>query len=102
MSRQRLLLLPFLTLAGSCSLLVTDVQVPPCSSNDDCAVLNEINGISSTACARYQCVFGRDVCELSARDNDRDGAVAAECAGDPLAQGLPVDCDDNVFSMSAE
>ncbi|MCC6876505.1 MAG: putative metal-binding motif-containing protein [Sandaracinaceae bacterium] len=102
MSRQRLLLLPVLTLAGSCSLLVTDVQVPPCSSNDDCAVLNEINGISSTACARYQCVFGRDVCELSARDNDRDGAVAAECAGDPLAQGLPVDCDDDVFSMSVE
>ncbi|HEY8427050.1 MAG TPA: putative metal-binding motif-containing protein, partial [Sandaracinaceae bacterium] len=33
-----------------------------------------------------------------ARDQDRDGRVAPECASAPMAQGLPIDCNDQVPS----
>ncbi len=61
-------------------------------------MLNDQNEIASDACELYQCHAIRNVCELSARDDDRDGWVAAECAAVPLAAGLDVDCNDEVPS----
>ncbi len=80
---------------SGCSLVVDGAEPPPCESNSQCAVLNQIEGIAPEACELYQC-SPRALCELTARDADRDGLVAPECASAPLAEGLPVDCNDAV------
>ncbi len=85
-----------LLLAG-CSVVVDGLAPPSCETNSQCAVLNEMNGIANDACELYQC-SPRALCELQARDDDQDGRVAPDCASAPLAQGLPVDCNDAVPS----
>ena len=91
MKRQLLAVLG--TFALGCSALVGG-EVPECASHDDCAILNELNGIGDSACEVYQCSLDTDRCERQARDDDRDGLVAPECADSPLAEGLAVDCND--------
>lgn len=88
-----------LTLCGvassSCSLAVEGVAPPTCSSNSQCAILNELEGIPQDACELYQC-SPEAMCEFGVRDQDRDGRVAPECA--TLAPERPVDCNDAVPS----
>ncbi len=84
-----------LVLSG-CSVVVGDLKLPHCSHNEECQVLNDMNGIASDACALYQCHWQDDVCELTARDGDRDGLVAPECISDPIAAGRTADCNDAV------
>lgn len=83
-----------------CSALI-GADPPRCENNDQCAVLNELEGIGTDACELYQCATETDRCVLQARDVDRDGLVAAECADSPLAQGIAVDCND-LFAGGAE
>lgn len=82
---------------SGCTLAVDGLEPPTCETNSQCAVLNELEGIASDACELYQCT-PQARCELSARDDDRDGRVAPQCASAPLAQGRPVDCNDAVPS----
>jgi hypothetical protein len=90
MRRATLTALP-LMLAG-CSVVVGGVEPPECMTNEQCSVLNELEGIQADACELYQCSSDTRRCVLSVRDADRDGLVAPECAAvDP---SLPVDCND--------
>ncbi|MFK7987988.1 MAG: hypothetical protein AB8I08_18355 [Sandaracinaceae bacterium] len=86
-----LLLSAFAITASACSLLnLQGFEIPACTSDLDCNVLNEAEGIDpATACELYQCAEGSEFggCELRMRDDDEDGAVAASCDGN--------DCDDN-------
>ncbi|MEC7518728.1 MAG: putative metal-binding motif-containing protein [Myxococcota bacterium] len=82
-----------LLLLGGCSLVVSGLEPPECTSNDQCAVLNEMDGISNDACTLWQCDAELDRCVLGTRDADRDGLVAPECAG----PGDVADCNDGAM-----
>jgi hypothetical protein len=69
----------------SCSLLVDDLSLSPCSTRDDCEQANRALNVAATALRRYQCVASR--CALSPRDDDGDGDPAREAGGR--------DCDDH-------
>ncbi|HJL17890.1 MAG TPA: hypothetical protein RMH99_19650 [Sandaracinaceae bacterium LLY-WYZ-13_1] len=87
---------PSLALAASllsgCTAVVSGVEPPECMTNDQCAVLNELEGIPADACELYQCSSDTRRCVLQIRDADRDGLIAAECSD--LDPSLPVDCND--------
>ncbi|MEQ9078525.1 MAG: putative metal-binding motif-containing protein [Sandaracinaceae bacterium] len=96
MNRLSLLIIASLLALGGCSLVVSGLEPPECTSNDQCAVLNEMEGISNDACTLYQCDAELDRCVLGTRDADRDGLVAAECAG----PGDVADCNDAAMGGS--
>ncbi len=73
-------------LSGGCSLAgLDDIPLTECETHADCAPANARYGIDPTACRLYQCTEA-SVCELTPRDADRDGQIAAACGGE--------DCDD--------
>ncbi|MCA9604285.1 MAG: putative metal-binding motif-containing protein [Myxococcales bacterium] len=81
----------FAPLLGACSLVV-GATAPECTpASDDCAVLNEIDGIAPDACEIWQCSAQSRTCVRGLRDRDGDGLVAAECA----APGMASDCNDD-------
>ena len=79
-------------LTNGCTAVVEGVEPPTCSSNTDCEILNELDDIGIDACERYQCGLETERCELGARDDDRDGWIAAACASE--YPDRRVDCDD--------
>jgi hypothetical protein len=81
----------------ACSLVVDGIEPPTCETSTQCAVLNELEGINPDGCELYQCSQARR-CELQVRDNDADGRIAPECASSPLANGAPIDCNDDISS----
>ena len=83
-----------LALASGCSLVVEGAQPPTCAANDDCAILNELEGIAADACELYQCDVETDRCAFGVRDADRDGRIAPECAS--VAPEREVDCNDQI------
>ncbi len=90
---QRATLLTALVALSGCTLVTGGVVPPACSTQSQCAILNEVNGIAPDACELYQCSTNA-ICELGVRDADRDGLIAPECA--TAAPQLPVDCNDAV------
>jgi hypothetical protein len=97
MRRSDLFFVVALALSG-CTLVTGGLTPPTCDQNDQCSVLNEIHSIASDACELYQCSHDHGICELQARDDDRDGLVAPECTNVPLAMGKTPDCNDEVSS----
>ena len=87
---------------SGCSLLVQDVPLPACTTDDECAALNATPGEKLiTGCRRYQCTGGvgnPGTCVYRPLDADDDGHISAMCpSGD--------DCDDSrpsIFEGHAE
>lgn len=94
---RRLTIIALALSATGCSFVVGGTP-PECMSNDQCAILNTVEGISADACELYQCSTMTRTCELSIRDQDGDGLVAPECA----VAGLPVDCNDSFATTGEE
>ncbi|MFK7987510.1 MAG: putative metal-binding motif-containing protein [Sandaracinaceae bacterium] len=84
--------LMLMLLCAGCSAVVEGIAPPTCAENDDCIILNELEGIGTAACLRYQCDLQTDLCALGVRDDDRDGLIAPECAAE--APDREVDCND--------
>lgn len=81
----RALLLP---LVLGCSVVVSDLELPTCSENAQCDVLNARYGIAPGSCRAYVCGPSQR-CELRLRDADEDGDPPMDCVGE-----AGTDCDD--------
>lgn len=87
MNRLRMLVIGLGATLTACVIDRLEVVPPPCGGDTDCAILNLHEGISDTACGRFQCDAASRACVFrDARDDDDDGEPARACGG--------VDCDD--------
>jgi len=91
------LVLAVVSALSACSLIVSEVDLPACTDDRECAVLNlRTDGPLVTPCMLYQCsaIAGGNpgTCVYRARDADDDGQTAAMCPGGD-------DCDDMKSSV---
>ncbi len=84
-------------LLPACSLTgLGNFEVPECMTHDQCAPLNERDGIDPDACRLFQCQNG--ACILSPRDQDNDSFPPRGCADqlpECTAELRCIDCDDD-------